>query len=147
MFTLSSGPSQTVYKFFSSVFCQPPTSVAPVGSSYLKKTNDLSLCDSLDRWEADVNPRQIKSYCVACIVYGRSKGWERGLSCCSPQGFVCNSLWIVPPGWCVLRLERSLLLSEVTWCYNSHTLPLHLPPRLCPQLTFWIYKSSTDKKS
>lgn len=49
----------------------PPS--GPSGSSYFKKTDDLSLCDSPDRCEADVNPRQIRSYCGECIVCGWSE--------------------------------------------------------------------------
>eukprot|EP00064_Thunnus_orientalis_P003040 superscaffoldBa00000241_g3048 len=40
---------------------------------YVYESNDLSLCDSPDRCEADVNPHQIKFYCGAFIVCGWSK--------------------------------------------------------------------------
>lgn len=125
------------------------TGPAPSGFSYCipKKANDLSLCDSLDRCEADVNPCQIKSYCGVCFPHVRQKGWERALSRCSPWGCVCSRLqncahWLVcgaEESW----PERGLSLSEVTRCYNSHTVHVGrraaspLQPRFSPQLTFW----------
>lgn len=69
---------------------------------------------------------------------------------CLQQAVNC-ALWLV----CVVReswSERGLSLIEVTWCYNSHMLPvgrkttLTLPPWLSPHLTSWPKKSSTDKK-
>lgn len=70
---------------------------------------------------------------------------------CLQQAVNC-ALWLV----CVVReswSERGLSLIEVTWCYNSHMLPvgrkttLTLPPWLSPHLTSWPKKSSTDKKN
>lgn len=55
----------------------PFTNTFPSDYSYFKEINDLSLCDSLDRCEADVNPCQIKSYCGACIVCSQLEKAEK----------------------------------------------------------------------
>lgn len=126
----------------------PSTGASPSGSSYFKKTNDLSLCDSPDRCEANVNPHQIKSFCGACIVCGQfEKGWKGGLSCCFPCGCVCSRLWIVPPGWCAewgRDGQREAFLSQRlpgaithTYCLLAGEQCSLLPPQFSPQLTFW----------
>lgn len=111
-------------------------------ASYFKESNDLSLRDSSDRCEADVNPRQIKFYCVAFIVCGWSKEachavLQENVSAADCKMCALAGVW---SGGELVR-ERGLSLSKVTWCYNSHILPvgrrtmLPLPPWFSLQLT------------
>lgn len=76
-----------------------------------------------------MDSQKAKKACPAVLHEGGSVASVN----CAPK-LVCSVVESWP--------ERGLSLSEVTWCYNSHILPigrrtmLLLPPWFGPQLTF-----------
>lgn len=78
-------------------------------SSHFKITNDLSLCDSPDRCEADVNPRQIKSYCggwVCALKMASIKAEKEACHAIPHVGASAAGCELCPPAgvWCGRQL-------------------------------------------